>query len=346
MRIAMNDQFVLIISDVDDVHADRVQKILSGGKFGVVRINSSALSKHSYLAFSDELLSDELPFWVVHKGKNISFKDVRSIWLRKPFNPQITEARFKPSLDQIYNRQYAHNEFKELYLAYILEAAKHNVFVLDNNIRRNIAERKCLQLIAARKVGLSVPNSLVTSNLGEVDKFIQRNNDIAIIKPLSTGTLEYGDKLLQCGTYELAYDKFLEFKKRVKTIDYPFFIQEKVEKVFELRITIMGNQMFACSIDSQADEAAKLDWRRVLPFKLKHEIYKLPSEIEAKCFNLVKALGLQFGAIDMAVTPEGKYVFFEINPNGQYLWIEEMAGLPLSQAMANLLSEPEKYKLR
>ncbi|MCA9385364.1 hypothetical protein KC717_01810 [Candidatus Dojkabacteria bacterium] len=52
-----------------------------------------------------------------------------------------------------------------------------------------------------------------------------------------------------------------------------------------------------------------------------------------------------FVAIDMAVTPKGEYIFFEINPNGQYLWIEEMAELPISEAIAELLTNPEKNKL-
>ena len=52
---------------------------------------------------------------------------------------------------------------------------------------------------------------------------------------------------------------------------------------------------------------------------------------------MVERLGLCYGAIDMILTPDGRYVFIEINPNGQYLWIEQETGLPISAAICDLL---------
>lgn len=48
-------------------------------------------------------------------------------------------------------------------------------------------------------------------------------------------------------------------------------------------------------------------------------------------------MGLCYGAIDMVVTPDERYVFIEINPNGQYLWVEQATGLPISDAICDLL---------
>jgi glutathione synthase/RimK-type ligase-like ATP-grasp enzyme len=58
----------------------------------------------------------------------------------------------------------------------------------------------------------------------------------------------------------------------------------------------------------------------------------------------VERLGLCYGAIDMVLTPDGRYVFLEINPNGQYLWIEEAAGLPISDAICDLLMSGSQMK--
>jgi hypothetical protein len=40
------------------------------------------------------------------------------------------------------------------------------------------------------------------------------------------------------------------------------------------------------------------------------------------------------------LTPDGRYVVLEINPNGQYLWIEKATGLPISDAICDFLMAP------
>ena len=65
--------------------------------------------------------------------------------------------------------------------------------------------------------------------------------------------------------------------------------------------------------------------------------HDLPPEVQARCVRLVERLELCYGAIDMILTPDGRYVFLEINPSGQYLWIEKEAGLPISAAICDFL---------
>ena len=70
----------------------------------------------------------------------------------------------------------------------------------------------------------------------------------------------------------------------------------------------------------------------------------MPDEIKKACVDLTKYYGLEFGAIDLVLTPEGNYVFLEINPNGQWAWIEVLTRLPISDAIANLLANPSQSK--
>ena len=70
-----------------------------------------------------------------------------------------------------------------------------------------------------------------------------------------------------------------------------------------------------------------------------HYIFDLPSDIADKCGSLViDHYGLCFGAIHMIVTPEGDYVFLELNPHGQWAWLELLTGIPLSDTPADLLA--------
>ncbi len=91
-------------------------------------------------------------------------------------------------------------------------------------------------------------------------------------------------------------------------------------------------------------EHAALDWR-IDYSTLSYTVEQLPSVIEQKVLALVQAFDLQFSSMDFILTPEGKYVFIEANPNGQFLWLSPPTGLPMASAMADLLCFPQEYRV-
>jgi glutathione synthase/RimK-type ligase-like ATP-grasp enzyme len=111
-----------------------------------------------------------------------------------------------------------------------------------------------------------------------------------------------------------------------------------VPKRVELRITVVGDQVFAAEIHSQKAKRTRIDWRRYDLAHTPHYPHTLPDEVRRSCVELVRRLGLCYGAIDMVLTPDGRYVFLEINPNGQFLWIEQLTGMPISDAICDLLA--------
>ena len=117
----------------------------------------------------------------------------------------------------------------------------------------------------------------------------------------------------------------------------PCQFQELVPKCLELRVTVIGEELFTCEIHSQAHERTVLDWRHYdvsIPYKKG----SLPGEIAEKCLTLTKSYGLNFSAIDLIVRPDGEYVFLEINPNGQWLFIQQqIPEMKMVEAMAALL---------
>ena len=108
-------------------------------------------------------------------------------------------------------------------------------------------------------------------------------------------------------------------------------------KDVEIRVTVVGDKVFAAEIHSQVNEEAKYDWRTVSPRKIPHFVHKLPDEIETACVALTTMLGLNFSAIDLIKKPDGEYIFLEINSNGQWLWIEDITGLKIADAIAEAL---------
>src|SRR5207249_969990 len=115
--------------------------------------------------------------------------------------------------------------------------------------------------------------------------------------------------------------------------------QSYVPKHVELRITVVGQLVFAAEIHSQESNHTRYDWRQYDFYETPYFVHKLPSAVASRCVQLVERLGLCYGAIDMILTPDERYVFLEINPNGQYLWVEEATGLPISEAICNLLMD-------
>jgi len=211
-----------------------------------------------------------------------------------------------------------------------------NTFVLDRVSKIRIASHKQLQLQIAKKVGLEIPRTLTTNKPGDVRKFFSTCKNGMITKMLESFSVKEDDKekvvftnLVKAGDLEdlsgLAY--------------CPMTFQENVSKKLELRITIVGNHVFTASLDSRASRLAQNDWRRDGTGLIDSwEAYSLPLGIETKLLHLMDSLGLNYGAVDMIVTPDNRHVFLEINPAGEFFWLElHKPKFPISRAIADVL---------
>jgi len=119
----------------------------------------------------------------------------------------------------------------------------------------------------------------------------------------------------------------------------PMTFQENIPKALELRITIVGEQIFTAAINSQQLDGAIYDWRKEgRALHQQWQPYDLPKTIEKQLLELMKYFGLNYGAIDMIVTPDERYIFLEINPVGEFFWLELYPPyFPISQAIAEVL---------
>jgi hypothetical protein len=251
--------------------------------------------------------------------------DVQSVWFRRPVMPiparEIVEASAR-HFSCVESLAYIEGLWKTL-----------DCFWVSKPDRIRTAESKLLQLKVAQELGFSIPKTLVTSDPDEAREFLA-GTDKAVYKPLRQTRLECQERTMLLFT-NVVRDCHASELERVRYA--PCLFQEYVPKRFELRLTVFGTELFATEIHSQATEDTKDDWRRSPARVVPHHPHVLPHKIEAKCIQLVQTLGLAFGAIDMVLTPEGEYVFLEINPNGQWAWIEERTGQPMSRSLVDLL---------
>jgi len=114
-----------------------------------------------------------------------------------------------------------------------------------------------------------------------------------------------------------------------------------VPKSLEIRVTVVGQRVMSAAVDSQVSARATHDWRRDGVRMLQDwRPYELPIEVEEKILRLMDHFSLNYGAIDVILTPDGKHVFLELNPCGEFFWLERSPGLPISDAIADLLLAP------
>jgi glutathione synthase/RimK-type ligase-like ATP-grasp enzyme len=197
------------------------------------------------------------------------------------------------------------------------------------------AQLKASQLGVAAEVGLELPPTLVTTSRKEFLDFYNEHNGNVISKvigpafDMTVGTSGFVRYTEVVSKRDLGYAGAIEYS--------PAIFQAYVPKRVELRITVVGQRVFAVEIHSQLTHHTRHDWRRYDLSNTPHLPHALPCEIEERCVSLVKRLELCYGAIDMILTPDGRYVFVEINPSGQYLWIETQTGVPISAAICDLL---------
>jgi glutathione synthase/RimK-type ligase-like ATP-grasp enzyme len=119
----------------------------------------------------------------------------------------------------------------------------------------------------------------------------------------------------------------------------PVILQDEIAKRSDIRVTMVDTDVFAVSIESQGSPETTTDWRRPAASDLPMSSIMLPRSVEHACLNLLHALGLRFGAIDLVHSRDGEYYFLEINPTGQWGWLEVQLGLPISNSIAAALAK-------
>jgi hypothetical protein len=116
----------------------------------------------------------------------------------------------------------------------------------------------------------------------------------------------------------------------------PGVFQERIRKKHELRITCVGDRVFAARIHSQVESGAALDWRR-RQFDVPCDVLTGDNDLENTLLSFHLRTGLVFGAYDFIVTPSDELIFLEVNPSGQWLWLEERTKQPITLAVADAL---------
>lgn len=215
--------------------------------------------------------------------------------------------------------------------------ASLKAFRVDHVQHIRHAENKQLQLQVARELGLNTPRTLTTNNPAAVRAFAKSCDGGMVTKMLSSFAIYDAGKELVVFTNPVKPEDLVDLSGLSLC---PATFQELLPKSLEIRSTVVGHRVMSASIDSQVSERAAHDWRRD-GVRMIHDWqpYQLPLEVEEKILRLMDYFSLNYGAIDIILTPDNRHVFIELNPSGEFFWLEQTPGLPISDAIADLLLE-------
>lgn len=267
--------------------------------------------------------------WTVVDGDDrLDLGEVTAVWYRR--------ANVAGNLPKDMDRQHRAAAFKESHRAVQGMLAGMEVFTLDPIERIRAAEHKPLQLRVAQRLGLEIPRTLLTNDAAVVREFAARCAGGMVTKMMSSFAVYEDGKEKVVFTTPVTEAHLAD----LSGLDLcPMVFQENVPKALELRVTVVGERVFAASIDSQSSKRAQHDWRRdghEMVGDWKH--YDLPDAVKAQLLGLMDHFRLNYGAIDLIVTPDGRHVFLEINPAGEFFWLERAPGLPIADALADVLT--------
>jgi ATP-grasp ribosomal peptide maturase len=200
---------------------------------------------------------------------------------------------------------------------------------LNHPHRVSYSDYRPVQLAAAVRAGLTVPDTVITNAPGEARAFAERYGEV-IYKPMSQAR---PDGRMVYASVVTPHDLAGADGDRVAGTAHLF--QERVVHEHAVRLTVVDSALFAAAIHADSDAAA-LDWRSDYA-ALTYEPIGVPDDVRRGVLAIMKELRLRFGAFDFLVTPDG-WVYLEVNPNGQWAWIETATGLPIVAAIADALT--------
>ncbi len=334
----MKKDQIVIVTSTDDAHADDMVMQLQGTGHDPIRLNSDDIPANVKinLGLGEDLDSWGGSFEVLTNGRVIDVDAIRSVWWRRPSEFGLPHEL--SSQEREFAKEEIDGALRGLW-------SSLDCYWVSHPDRIGTANRKIEQLQRAARFGFHVPRTLVTTDPEEALLFHATCGERMVFKVLTDPFLgafniDHADNVeLEAEIYEARTTLITDIESGLlETVRLvPCMFQEYVPKQLELRITVIGDDIFAAEIHSQADERTRVDWRQY-DVDIPYRVATLPHDVAERCLALVKSYHLNFSALDLILTPEGQYVFVENNPNGQFIFVEQLVPeLRMTEALAACL---------
>jgi glutathione synthase/RimK-type ligase-like ATP-grasp enzyme len=312
---------ILILANKWDLTVDLVVLELQRRGVSFVRLNTEDLPTWTtsvHFPGADLCLSSS-------SGRRFSSGDVSAIWNRRPghvYDDVPQAERPTPGIQKFVMEQwFAWLQGLQL---------EPDVRWINHPVNNALMENKLRQLKLAHELGFAVPETLITNSYTELVRWRNGIRSEFVCKALYAPLIEDSEKDHFIFTNMLPEGDLSEFAARLELA--PVIFQRAITPKRDYRVTVVGTQVFAVEIEG----GVTIDWR-IQKEGLRFSSCKLPREVESRCVDYVQQAGLMFGAIDL-VSDGATYYFLEVNPNGEWGWLQRPHGIPIAPALCDLLT--------
>jgi len=306
---------ILIITIRDDLHALSVQRVLAERGYSTCHVfECDRISAEHFVQWT---VTPERELGILRKsdGTEINVAEVDLIWWRRIYaNQDLDEG-----VDDSKQLSLINNDCRGA-LNGILSACFNGKWVSDPQATERACD-KIYQLSVARQTGFRIPETLITQSIEEVTTFCQRLDGRVIVKPV-VGVAG-----------PLLFTQYIGDPSRLDPRSYrvcPAVYQEYIPGTRHIRLNCFGDRSYAASI-----ETSELDWRPNLNVPITS--WPVPNSLHTQVRTVLDRLGLEMGIVDIKETPEGEFVWLEVNPQGQFLFLQPLADMPLDEHFADYL---------
>lgn len=308
---------VLALSCEEDPHADKVVTHLTQKGVDIFRINTNRIRE-------DYALTYDGAFHISGPERTVTLDKQWNIWNRRIMDPDLDD-NIPEDIKQVIR-----TETKRTWEGLLFN---HEGNVLNDPRSEYAANNKIGQMRFAQEQNISIPETLVTNDPAAFRRFYDKYETICH-KLQKVAVIKKEDEQLIAYT-NIVRPEHLGDSELIR--NHPSLFQKYIDKEYEIRVTVTRDKVIPIAIHSQDAEISKVDFRKYDFDNVRYEHTRLPTNVEQFCHNIRDHYGLSFGAIDMIRTKKGEYVFLEINPNGQWLWLELKTGYPLTRDVAENL---------
>ncbi|WP_433431619.1 ATP-grasp domain-containing protein [Nonomuraea sp. CA-141351] len=312
-----HQQRVAILSLPDDLHALMIQDQLLSKDIDCHIVETSRLYKGGLCWTSHGEAGHTIP---TSTGELLDVQEINLVWYRRINYPQeIPDTGREPIQTEIVDNEYKATLFGLL-------ATGFTGKWINDPFASVGAENKLIQLMAAKRAGLRIPRTLVTHDPARVRKFCEALDYEVVVKTVK-GSARRPLYAIKATEELVAAEDSIRFA--------PAIYQELVPGTAHIRAHCFGDATHAFEIES-----ASLDWRGNLNVPIKP--VALDDRTVAGLQEVLRILGLRMGIFDLKRVGTEEYAWLEVNPQGQFLFLEGLTGERLSVAFTNFLVDELK----
>lgn len=318
----MDRTTVLILTDAEDTTASRVAAELALRGVTVARFDTADFPQRLRLGATIE--GGGWRGYISDGEAEVSLADIASVYYRRPTRFDVDEAMSGPE------RYWASAEARRGFGG-VVQALP--ALWVNDPVAAAACEYKPVQLATAERCGLVTPRSVLTNDPQMAYAWVKDLAAPYVYKPLA-GAMHH-----EAGQMQLVYTQRLDDPDLVRDpalTRTAHLFQEWVDKAYEARIVVIGDRVFAVAIHGTSPQS-HVDWRADYD-ALRYEVTEPPPLVRLGVQALLRTLGLVYGACDMVVTPDGEWVFLEVNQAGEWGWLAHETGIEVASAMAELLT--------